>query len=273
MPTDPLSTTFAALADPTRRAILARLAAGPATVKELAAPFAMSGPAVSKHLRVLERAGLIARGREAQWRPCRLEAAPLKEVAEWAENYRRFWDKSFERLDEYLQHLKQRRRMVPTANKPDVTTFTTPSDREIVVTRVFDAPRRLVWEAWTSPEHLPHWMLGPEGWTMPVCESDLRQGGAHRCVWRGSDGTEMEISGVYREIRPPERLVSTESWGGDWPETLNTLIFTEEDGKTTVTLTVLYPSKEARDAALKTGMKEGMSAGFNRLDEYLRTMA
>jgi DNA-binding transcriptional ArsR family regulator len=108
MAEDSLSTIFAALADPTRRAILARLAEGPATVKELTAPFAMSGPAVSKHLRVLERAGLIARGREAQWRPCRLEAAPLKAVAEWAENYRRFWDANFERLDDYLQRLKAR---------------------------------------------------------------------------------------------------------------------------------------------------------------------
>ncbi len=107
MAIDSLSTTFAALADPTRRAILSRLAEGPATVKELTAPFAMSGPAVSKHLRVLERAGLIAQGREAQWRPRRLEAAPIKEVAEWAENYRRFWDKSFERLDEYLQRLQE----------------------------------------------------------------------------------------------------------------------------------------------------------------------
>ena len=110
MATDPLSITFSALADPTRRAILARLTAGPATVKELSAPFTISGPAVSKHLRVLERAGLIERGREAQWRPCRLEATPLKEVAEWAENYRRFWDESYERLDEYLQHLKGRER-------------------------------------------------------------------------------------------------------------------------------------------------------------------
>jgi DNA-binding transcriptional ArsR family regulator len=106
MATDQLSTTFAALADPTRRAILARLAGGAATVKELSAPFAMSGPAVSKHLRVLEHAGLIARGREAQWRPRRLEAAPIKAVAEWAEHYRRFWDASYERLDRYLQHMK-----------------------------------------------------------------------------------------------------------------------------------------------------------------------
>jgi DNA-binding transcriptional ArsR family regulator len=110
MATDPLSITFSALADPTRRAILARLTAGPATVKELSAPFAMSGPAVSKHLRVLERAGLIERGREAQWRPCRLEAAPLREVAEWAEGFRRFWDASYERLDEYLRHLREKER-------------------------------------------------------------------------------------------------------------------------------------------------------------------
>lgn len=102
-----LSATFAALADPTRRAILTRLAAGEATVTELAAPFAMSLPAVSRHLKVLERAGLITRGREAQWRPCRLEVEPLREVAGWVEQYRRFWDEGFERLDEYLIELLQ----------------------------------------------------------------------------------------------------------------------------------------------------------------------
>jgi DNA-binding transcriptional ArsR family regulator len=103
---DRLSTTLYALSDPTRRAILARLALGESAVGELAQPFDMTLPAISKHLKVLERAGLIARGREAQWRPCRLEAAPLREVAEWAEEYRRFWDQSYERLDEYLDHLK-----------------------------------------------------------------------------------------------------------------------------------------------------------------------
>lgn len=106
MTSDPLSSTFAALADPTRRAILARLAAGEASVTELAEPFEMSMPAVSKHLKVLERAGLIARGREAQWRPCRLEARPLKDIADWADHYRRFWEESFDRLDEYLRELK-----------------------------------------------------------------------------------------------------------------------------------------------------------------------
>ncbi len=101
-----LNSTFAALADPTRRAILARLASGAASVTELAEPFQMSLPAVSKHLKVLERAGLIARGHEAQWRPCRLNAAPLKTVANWVEDYRRFWEESFDRLDDYLQELK-----------------------------------------------------------------------------------------------------------------------------------------------------------------------
>jgi uncharacterized protein YndB with AHSA1/START domain len=162
---------------------------------------------------------------------------------------------------------------MPAANKPSATTFTTPSDREIVMTRVFDAPRRLVFEAWTSPKHLPHWMLGPEGWTMPVCEIDLRPGGAWHFVWRRSDGTEMEMRGVYREIAPPERLVNTESWGGEWPETINTLVLNEKDGKTTMSQTVLYPSKDARDAALKTGMKDGASVSFDRLAEYLRKMA
>lgn len=107
MPADPLSATLAALADPTRRAILARLAEGEATVGELARPFEMSLPAVSRHLKVLERAGLIARGREAQWRPCRLEAEPLRAVAGWLESYRRFWDQSLDRLDAYLTDLQR----------------------------------------------------------------------------------------------------------------------------------------------------------------------
>lgn len=108
MSPDRLSTTFAALADPTRRAILARLASGEASVTELAEPFAMSLPAVSKHLKVLEHAGLITRGREAQWRPCRLEAGPLKDAADWLEPYRRFWEQSFDRLDDYLHELQKK---------------------------------------------------------------------------------------------------------------------------------------------------------------------
>ena len=107
MTTDQLSQTLAALADPTRRAILARLAGGEASVTDLARPFAMSLPAISKHLKVLERAGLIARGRQAQWRPCRLDAAPLREVADWLEHYRRFWEASFDRLEDYLRDIQE----------------------------------------------------------------------------------------------------------------------------------------------------------------------
>ncbi|MGV3616757.1 MAG: ArsR/SmtB family transcription factor [Fimbriimonas sp.] len=110
MHADPLSATFAALADPTRRAILARLASGETSVKELAKPFDMTLPAITKHLKVLENAGLIARSRDAQWRPCRLEAAPLRDVAGWVEEYRRFWDESFDRLDEYLRELQAKER-------------------------------------------------------------------------------------------------------------------------------------------------------------------
>ena len=108
MSSDRLSVTFAALADPTRRAILARLAEGEASVTALAEPFQMSLPAISKHLKVLERAGLIVRGRDAQWRPCRLDAGPLKEVSEWLAHYRNFWEESFDRLDDYLQELKKK---------------------------------------------------------------------------------------------------------------------------------------------------------------------
>lgn len=162
---------------------------------------------------------------------------------------------------------------MPTVNATNKTTFSLPSDREVAIMRTFDAPRRLVWEAWTSCKHLPHWMLGPEGWTMPICEIDLRPGGASRFVWRRSDGTEMEIRGVYKEIVPPERLVGSSSWGGDWPATQETLILVERDGRTMMTQTVLYPSKEARDAALQTGMKEGMSLSCDHLEVYLRTLA
>ena len=158
-------------------------------------------------------------------------------------------------------------------DKASSTIFSTPSDREILMTRVVDAPRRLVFEVHTNPKHLPHWMLGPAGWTMPICEIDLRPGGAWRFVWRHADGSEMTIHGEYREIVPPERLVSTESWGGDWPEALNTLTLTEANGKTTITQRVRYPSQQVRDAALKTGMQDGVSESFDRLAAYLATLA
>jgi uncharacterized protein YndB with AHSA1/START domain len=156
-----------------------------------------------------------------------------------------------------------------TANRLGATGFATPSDTEIEVTRVVDAPRELVFDCWTKPEHITRWMLGPPGWTMPVCEVDLRPGGSWHFVWRAEDGSELDMRGVYREVASPGRLVATEQWGGDWPETLNTTVFSDEDGMTLVTATMLYPSREARDAALGTGMKDGMGMSFDRLDAYL----
>lgn len=158
-------------------------------------------------------------------------------------------------------------------HKAALTSFSTPSDREILITRVVEAPRTLVWEVHTNPVHVPRWMLGPPGWTMPICEIDLRPGGAWRFVWRHADGSEMEMHGVYREIQPPERLVNTESWGAGWAATINTLLLSEEDRKTTITSRVLYPSKQTRDAALESGMREGMSTSFERLAEYLSALS
>jgi len=158
-----------------------------------------------------------------------------------------------------------------TAAKVGVTSYTTPSDREVVITRVVDAPRDLVWKVWTNPDHIRHWMSGREGWTMPICEMDLRPGGKWRYVWRMPNGGEMTLAGVVREVVPPTRLVTTERWGPEWPETLNTLTLTEARDLTTITITVLYPSTAARDAALKSGMKDGMDITFATLDAFLRT--
>ncbi|MPZ23392.1 MAG: ATPase [Dehalococcoidia bacterium] len=142
------------------------------------------------------------------------------------------------------------------------------------MTRVFDAPRRLVFEAWTKPELLQRWLLGPEGWSMPVCEVDLREGGSFRFVWRNDDGREMGMGGVYREIVPPERLVHTELFDEDWTEgeTVVTTVLTEDGGKTTMTSTVRYSSEAARDAALATGMTDGVAVTYDRLAELLRTL-
>ena len=156
-----------------------------------------------------------------------------------------------------------------TKARTGTTTYATPTDRALVITRAFAAARPRVFDAWTNPRQLPSWLLGPEGWTMPVCEIHLREGGTWRYVWRKADGAEMTMTGTFREVAPPGRLVTTEAWGPPWPETLNTLELTEAAGLTTMTLTVLYPSKEAREAAVQPGMKAGLDKGFDRLDELL----
>lgn len=151
---------------------------------------------------------------------------------------------------------------------------TTPGDREIAMTRVFDAPRHLVFEAVTKPELLKRWFFGPPRWSLAVCEIDLRVGGAYRYVWRGPDGAEMGIRGVFREVVPPERIVNTELFDEAWypGEALVTTALVEQGGKTTLTLTVLYQSREARDAVLKTPMEHGVAMGYDRLAELLASL-
>ena len=149
--------------------------------------------------------------------------------------------------------------------------LTTPTDREISMTRIFDAPRRMVFDAFTKPELVKRWLLGPPGWTMPVCEIDLRVGGAYRYVWRHADGKEMGMGGIYREIVPQERLVCTELFDEAWypGEALVTTILDEQGGRTTLTSTMLYVSQETRDAVLKSGMERGVAASYDRLEELL----
>ncbi len=145
---------------------------------------------------------------------------------------------------------------------------TTPTDREIVLTRVFDAPRDLVFDAFSNPELLKRW-FGPRGWSMPVCEVDLKVGGGFRFVLRGPDGKDMGMRGVYQEITPPARSVHMESFD-DYPgESQVTAVFVEEEGKTTLTATVRYPSKEVRDIVLKSGMEHGAAESYDKLAELL----
>lgn len=152
-------------------------------------------------------------------------------------------------------------------------TVTTPNDLEIVVTRSFDAPRALVWESMSKPELLKRWLFGPPGWTMTTCEDDLRVGGKFRWAWRGPNGEEMSMHGVYKEVAPPARVVRNEIFemGGAPPmgEQLATLELAERGAKTMLTITLRYKTKAERDGAKASGMEHGMAAGYDRLDELL----
>ena len=146
------------------------------------------------------------------------------------------------------------------------TIYSTPSDRELVITRTFDAPRSLVWAVFTDPKHLPNWQTGPEGFTMPVCEIDLRPGGRWRYVWRNAHGREFGATGTYREVDPPRRIVHVTNHNGE--EQTNTTTFAEENGRTTVTVSMLFASKASRDQGFPYA-KVGTDSSYARLDAYL----
>lgn len=149
--------------------------------------------------------------------------------------------------------------------------ITTPSDREIRITRSFDAPRAMVWDAYTRPELVRRWLGQMPGWSWAVCEMDVREGGSYRWVWRGPEGAELAVGGVYREVVPGERLVTTERYDQQWyeGEAVGTVEFTERDGRTTLVTTLRYASKDVRDAVLQSPATQGMEAGYRVLDELL----
>jgi uncharacterized protein YndB with AHSA1/START domain len=157
----------------------------------------------------------------------------------------------------------------------DKVAVTTPSDREVLITRSFDAPRRLIWEFHTRPDLVRQWLLGPPGWEMPVCRIDLKVGGKYRYEWKNADGRTMGMGGTFREIDAPARLVANEMFDDDWTggETTVTQVFDERSGRTTLTLTVLYASKQARDGAIATGMTSGLDAGYDRLEKLAKSLA
>jgi uncharacterized protein YndB with AHSA1/START domain len=156
--------------------------------------------------------------------------------------------------------------------KPEPLKILPRGDREVVITRGFAAPSKSVFTALTKPELLREWLLGPPGWTMPVCDVDLRKGGTYRYVWRNEEGVEMGMGGVYKEVRRPDYMIHTEQFDQPWypGQAVITTILIEKDGITNLTGTVLYETKEARDTVLKSPMEKGVASSYKRLDDLLQ---
>jgi len=256
---DALSTVFAALADPTRRAILTHLQQGPSTAGEVAAPFAMSRSAVSQHLRVLEDAGLIERTVTAQWRTCVLRTEPLDEVASWVDSHRRLWDERFDLLDQRLQ------RPHDTQGESEMTET---DQKTFTITRVFDAPRSAVWQAWTDPDEAAAWWH-PDGLVTPrdTVDLDVRPGGSYRYTMVAPDGGTYPTGGVYREVVEPERLVFTWADPGDPQDVAPVITVTLEDlgAQTRMTFRLDGHGGQPGD----DGVYDGWDSAFDVLGEHL----
>jgi len=273
---DALSRVFSALADPTRRDMVARLAVGDATVNELAAPYDVSLQAVSKHLKVLEDAGLVSRSREAQRRPVRLEAQVFDLMTTWIERYRRAAEERYRRLDDVLALLAGRR--LPHPRERSVMTSTSAREAQIVadpgvplvrITREFDAPPAKVFRAHTDPELVVQWQ-GPIGVESRVEHYDCRTGGSYRYV-HTHDGEEYWFHGSFHEVRPAELIVQTFTFEGMPDDVALEKLVLEElpGGRTRLTATSLVDSFEGRDAFLASGMETGVQEGYQRLDALL----
>lgn len=262
IPSEHLDRVFAALADPTRRAILERLAEGEATVSQLVAPFDLAQPTISKHLKVLEQAGLVTRGRDAQFRPVRLNPSALQQASAWLGDYRRFWEESLDNLAEYVQSLQSLEQSMQTP--PAEST----ADREVTITRVFDAPAHLLFLAYSRPEHIKRW-FGPRGWPVTLCEMDFRVGGTFRFAMTGPDGEQgTPFGGTYLEIVPNQKIRYDNGFLVEGEERMIvTITFDEVDWKTTLTVHTLFGSKAMHDFHVGHGFVIGTNSGLDQLEE------
>ncbi len=279
---DQLSRVFSALADPTRRDMVARLAVGDATVNELAQPYDVTVQAVSKHLKVLEGAGLVSRSRDAQRRPVHLEAEVFDLMTKWIERYRQEAEERYRRLDAVLAAMDESSAETDDrdrAARSSIMTATTSHETQIIadpglptveIVREFDAPPEAVFRAHTDPELVVQW-LGPRRLTMRIDHYDARTGGSYRYIHTDADGTEYRFYGAFHEVRPSERIVQTFTYE-DYPDgvSLDTLTLEDlGDGRTRLRGLSVVDSMEARDAMIAGGMETGVREGYERLDELL----
>ncbi len=262
---------FSALSDPTRRQIIEMLAShGPLSATEIYAKFPASPPAISQHLKVLREAQLVQVEKRAQQRLYQLNPMAVLELEGWARHLAQLWSRRFDALDQVLQVEKKK---VLTDRIERISDMENQKIKELTLTRIFDAPRELVFKAWTDAELMARW-FGPHWFSIPVCELDVRPGGALRIHMRGPDGVDYPMTGVFHEVVPPERLVFTstavEDAQGDFQlEVLNTVTLADLGGKTELTYhAVVVKATPAAEGAL-SGMEAGWSQSLEKLAEAL----
>jgi len=277
MVVDSLGTTFAALSDPTRRAMIERLSHGPASVHGLTEPFALSQQMISKHIAYLVRARIVIKTKRGRESVCTLRPEAIKTVSDWAIGYRQFWEESFDKLDAVVNQMKKRRL--------DMTKGTVNEIERMVVTRVFDAPREIVWKAWTEPKYVKQWW-GPKGFTAPFCEMDFRVGGKFLYCMRAPDGQEFWNGGEYHEIVLYEKIVSSmyfsDSKGNkvesaqygiehEAIEDAHDVILFEDLGNGQTKLTFI--GNETMQNAIKSGQLEGIKQILDKVAEVVAGLA
>ncbi|MBK8338868.1 MAG: metalloregulator ArsR/SmtB family transcription factor [Flavobacteriales bacterium] len=284
---DRLSLTFSALADPTRRAILARLSRGAASVNDLAAPFSMSLPAISKHLKVLERAQLITRGKEAQWRPCELKAEPLREVDVWIEQYRQMWEERFDRLDAYLMELqaksadtrpfpqRQQGQKEKAMNKAAIFNFIVEKDADRSPSSVPSTPAGSGVGCWTNADILCKWWA-PKPYVCVIKSLDFREGGRWLYYMQGPQGDRHWCFFDYETVRPKSFYSGSDGFCDEHgvanstkPKVSWEAHFSKNEDRTLVRVILRFGSPEELEQIVRMGFKEGFTMGLDQLDELL----